>query len=191
MAAGWTVTTVDGAANISAFLSGGLSGAGIVMMDSGGNTGGGISGAELTAVSTNASFLNTFLGNGGGLFSQANGYGWLSPLLPTLHGTTNDSNTGLALTAAGNAAFPGLTNADLSAGPWHNGFNNVGALSVLAVGTGSDAAGVNVIIGSAGGSITNPEPPPVGAIPEPSTYALMLAGLGAIGWMSRRRCEKR
>jgi hypothetical protein len=25
------------------------------------------------------------------------------------------------------------------------------------------------------------------AIPEPSTYALMLAGLGTIGWLKRRR----
>ncbi len=28
---------------------------------------------------------------------------------------------------------------------------------------------------------------PVGAIPEPETYALMLAGLGLVGWMARRR----
>jgi PEP-CTERM motif len=27
----------------------------------------------------------------------------------------------------------------------------------------------------------------VPAIPEPSTYALMLGGLGAVGWMARRR----
>ena len=28
---------------------------------------------------------------------------------------------------------------------------------------------------------------PVGAIPEPETYALMLVGLGAIGFVARRR----
>ena len=30
-------------------------------------------------------------------------------------------------------------------------------------------------------------PPPVTAVPEPETYAMLLAGLGAIGWISRRR----
>lgn len=30
-------------------------------------------------------------------------------------------------------------------------------------------------------------PAPVAAIPEPSTYALMLAGLGLVGWMGRKR----
>jgi hypothetical protein len=185
VAAGWTVTTVDGAANIASFLQGGLSGAGIIMMDSGANVGGGLSTTEEAALASNASFINTFVGNGGALFSQANDYGWLSALIPTLT-VISFSDTGLALTADGNAAFPGLTNADLSAGPYHERFENLGSLSVLATGIAT-ASAFDVIIGSAGGSITNPEPPPVGTVPEPSTYALMLAGLGVVGWMSRRR----
>ena len=32
---------------------------------------------------------------------------------------------------------------------------------------------------------------PVAAIPEPGTYALMLAGLGAVGFVARRRSIKR
>ncbi len=32
-----------------------------------------------------------------------------------------------------------------------------------------------------------PPPPPVGAIPEPETYALMMAGLGLLSWVARRR----
>lgn len=31
------------------------------------------------------------------------------------------------------------------------------------------------------------EPPPVGAIPEPGTYAMMFAGLAAMGFVARRR----
>jgi fibronectin-binding autotransporter adhesin len=37
------------------------------------------------------------------------------------------------------------------------------------------------------GEVVNPEEPPVGAIPEPETYALMLAGLGMVAFVARRR----
>jgi PEP-CTERM motif len=37
------------------------------------------------------------------------------------------------------------------------------------------------------GAITSISTPPVPAIPEPSTYALMAIGLGAVAWASRRR----
>ena len=182
-AGGRTVVNLDGAAAINTFFSGvGVGSAGILMLDSGdGNVTGGLSADELTALTTNASAINSFVGSGGGLFSQANGYSWLSGLLPSLSVAT-DQETGLALTASGSAAFPGLNNADLSAGPYHQNFLNVGSIPVLATGIGS-VSRYNVIIGASGGSITNPVP----AIPEPSTYALMLAGLGVVGFMARRR----
>jgi len=183
---GWTIRYVDGADAIATFLQGGAAGAGLIMLDSGDNVTGGLSATENVALATNAGALNSFVGAGGGLFSQANGYDWLSALLPAV--TVNVlQTTGLALTPAGSAAFPGLTNADLSAGPYHENFTNIGSLPVLATGIGS-FSNLNVILGAASGSITDPGTGPVTpAIPEPSTYALMLAGLASLGWVASRR----
>jgi len=184
-AGGWTVQTVS-TANFATFFGagGGLANAGILMMDSGDNVFGGVDGSAFTSYAT---AINNFLGAGGGLFSQANGYQWVQTLVPTLTVTDQQNDTALTLTPAGSSAFPGLTNADLSAGPWHNYFTNVGAIPVLA--TAQDFTGTtrNLIIGSAAGTVTNPCPSGnCSPVPEPTSFLLLGAALATIGIAKRR-----
>jgi hypothetical protein len=184
---GWTFSSVP--VLTQATFTSALAGAGIIHLDSGGNIGGGLTSAEEAVLTANAAAINTFVANGGGLFSHANDYGWLSALVPGLT-ALNVGDVGLQLTPAGTAAFPGLTNADLSAGPWHNAFGNVGTIPVLATGVGS-FSGSPVIIGSAGGSITNPDP--IVAVPAPiagaGVPAVALLGLAG-AWFVRRRNQE-
>ena len=56
-------------------------------------------GSELAALTANATAINSFLGAGGALFSQANGYGFLSTLVPGLL-AEDEFQTGIALTPA-------------------------------------------------------------------------------------------
>ena len=181
-AAGWTAQFVNGVAAINTFLATGIGSAGIVMLDSGANVTGGIDAVESAAVTAGAVVLNNFLGTGGGLFTQANSLGFLSTLIPGINITTS-SGSGITLTAAGIAAFPGLTNADLSSGPYHAVFSNFGGLPVL--GIESNRPGGAVIIGASGGSITNPT-----VVPEPSTLGILGLGLAALGFIRRRRGAK-
>lgn len=164
--------------------------ASIIYIDSGTNVSGGISGAEQALLTANATAIDAFLGAGGGLFSHSHTYGWLTALIPGA-ASVNFSNTGLTLTPAGTANFPGLTNADLSSGPWHSYFTGFGAIPVLATGIGPGGAEVAVIIGGSGGTITQP---PTSGVPEPATWAMMLMGFGFIGGAmrySRRRTSVR
>jgi uncharacterized repeat protein (TIGR01451 family) len=82
---------------------------------------------------------------------STNAYLWLKTIIPgivvspTIGG---DFEPPITLTVAGATAFPMLTNADISAGPWHNWFGGyLGGLSVLA--EGRDDLGITrtVILG--------------------------------------------
>lgn len=174
---GWNFVNIDGTAAITDYFNGvgaiNINNTGIIMMDSGNNVTGGSSTSERAIFTTNAVTIDNFLGTGGGLFSQSNGYDWVTALLPTLN-IISGGGSGISLTAAGNAAFPGLVDSDLSAGPRHNRFGNTGSIPVLAV----DNSDIAVIIGSAGGSVTNPDPDPT-PVPVPATLALL--GIGLIG----------
>lgn len=175
---GWTIETVAVGGFATFFGAGGSLGTGILMMDSGINVGGGVDGSAFVPY---ASAIDTFLGSGGGLFSQANGYGWLSALIPGL-GAPGAFASGLSLTPSGTAAFPGLTDPDLSAGPFHNTFTGVGAIPVLAVYSGD--GGSPVIIGSSGGTIKDPDP--VG-VPDAGSFGLVYLVLGGLMVWFRRR----
>jgi len=179
---GWSFSNVDGDTDVTNFFNGtgtvNINNTSLIMMDSGQNVGGGSSVSERGLFTTNATVIDTFLGNGGGLFSRANGYGWVSALLPSLT-VLGGQSSGISLTAAGSSAFPSLTNADLSAGPYHNEFDNIGALTVLGVET---TTGDIVVIGSSGGSVSNPDP-----VPEPGMIAIFAIGLVGLGLARRKR----
>jgi hypothetical protein len=205
LGAGWSFFSVTSTTDITRFFDGtgvrNVNNTGIVYMPTvANNVDGGINDAQLVVVNGNGAVLNNFVAAGGGLFTQeqANstiGYGWLQSLIPGFtalgDNTTGIANSGqLQLTAAGSAAFPGLTNSDLSnATPWHAWFENYGALQVLAVGDGDRAGGFNdaVIIGGGVGAVlacgTQGQPPC--AVPEPAPLSLL--GLGVLGFLVARR----
>ncbi len=176
---GWTRNFVS-VANFGTFFgAGGNLGTGILMMDSGANVGGGVNGTNFDAHATK---IDQFLLAGGGLFSQANGYSWLSTLISGI--TVSPQNTGgissgMAMTAAGTAAFPGLTNQDLGTGPYHQSFSNFGSLTVLATGI-NNQSGLDVILGGRSGSITT-------QVPEPTSLALVGLALAGIAFSVKRK----
>lgn len=125
---------------------------------------------EGAALVSNATNIANFVASGGGLMSHGSGpvaYGWLSVLIPGIIESTV-CTTPATLTAAGMTAFPGLTNADISAGPCHSSFSgNLGSLQVLAV----DSVGRNFILGGGAGTIIGGGP----TVPVPTLSEWMLA----------------
>ncbi|HVE67863.1 MAG TPA: hypothetical protein VNB64_04710 [Solirubrobacteraceae bacterium] len=124
---------------------------------------GGCSGTENSVITANAGLLDQFVSSGGGLMSHGSCYEWVSALLPGLKTDGTGDSDDLYLTPEGASAFPGVTNADVNAGPWHNFFEgNFGGLQPLVRSnqvddsTGQDAT---VILGGGAVSIRPPPPP--------------------------------
>ena len=113
---------------------------------------------EGEAVAANAGRIDSFVNGGGGLMSHGTCYTWLSSLLPGLRTPETGGSDDLYLTAAGRSAFPGLSNTDVNAGPWHNHFEgNFGGLDFLVRSNSVNASNgrdAPVILGGARVSIT-------------------------------------
>lgn len=195
-AAGWTLVNISGSANIASYLAGNtvngvsLATTGIMAMASFNNSSGDLDAASMAAINAGAAAIANFVGGagnplaGGGLFSMAQSgtgaYGWLTTLIsgivPVDVGTGGISDP-INLTAAGMAAFPGLTNADLSSGPWHGHFQgNLGGLSVL-----GQSQGRAVIIGGGAGTIIGPTVPENGA-----SIGMLALALAAVAGLRRK-----
>lgn len=198
---GLSVSFFDTAAGINSFFTNLASGTvnPAILWLAGTDASNNLDSAEGAALTANAAAINNFVASGGGLMSHGSGsvaYGWLSALLPGVSNVSGCNSTGATLTAAGIAAFPGLSNAniDANAGPCHSHFTgNLGGLSVLA----TDGAGLNYIIGTGQGGLIQcgipgqpacPPPPGSngGAVPEPGTIMLLGSGLfGLAIWRKR------
>lgn len=174
---GKTVNYYDGAAAINQFFTdlaaGTVNPAMLWLAGTGASNN--LDSTEGAALTANATRISAFAASGGGVMAHGSGadaYGWLSALIPGLVETTTCS-TPATLTPAGIAAFPGLTNADISAGPCHSTFSgNLGSLQVLALESGN----LNVIIGGGAGTVIGGGPS-ASDIPTLSQWMLGLFGV--------------
>ena len=198
---GKTVLYIDGAAAISQFfvdLAAGTVNVNMMWM-AGTGAANDLVAAEGSALTADAIAINAFVGSGGGLMAHGSGptaYGWLFALLPGIVEAPVCTATGATLTAAGQAAFPGLSNNDINqnAGPCHSSFSgNFGGLQTLAL----DGNQRSYIIGGGSGTLIQcglpgqPPCPPTG-VPEPGSLPLvLLAALGlALPALRRARASK-
>lgn len=194
---GKTVSFIDTAASITQFfadLAAGTINPAVIWLP-GNGAANDLDAAEGAALTANASAINAFVASGGGLMAHGSGstaYGWLGALLPGLLEVGGCNSTGATLTAAGNAAFPGLANSnvDANAGPCHSHFaGNFGGLTTLAF-DGSNPR-LSYIIGGGSGTVIQcglPGQPPCSTnVPEPGTLPLLALAVLGLAAIKRRR----
>jgi hypothetical protein len=131
-------------------------------------------GTEGQALIDQAGVINQFVTDGGGLFSHGTCYAWLTSLLPSVTTVDGGSSDDLYRTAEGVAAFPGVSDADFNAGPWHNHFEgDFGGLQVLVRSSDiDDATGTDAAVVLGGGDVD--------IIPVPPTAPLAAACSNAV-----------
>jgi hypothetical protein len=150
--AGLTPVFVDGAAAIGSYLAGIAAGTNnpAILAFAGTGAANGLSAPEGAALTGNAVAIANFVNEGGGLLAHGSGtvaFGWLNTLLPGINFPALCNSGTLSLTAAGQAAFPGLTNTHIRAGPCHNHFTgNFGGLAVLAEDSGGPGGSKRAVI---------------------------------------------
>lgn len=131
------------------------------------------------------STINTIAGTGNDAAVSATGR--FSGYTVTLENTTPDSGFSVAAFINSGDCCAVVNPADALAAAQGSGFNTVSDGSIsLAYDLGTIAAGETASFSYAYNMSVVPVTPPP-PIPEPETYAMLLAGLGLIGFMGRRR----
>jgi len=131
----------------------------------------------------------SFLNAGGGLYAEAesnatgligteNPFGFLPFLVTSTAFQTAETNNTVTAFGAG----LGLVTADVNGNFSHNFFSSTGGLSPVDLFNGNP--NIPLTLAFRGQIDTGGVVP---GIPEPETYALMLAGLGVLGMVARRR----
>ena len=189
MQAGLSVTYYEGATAISQFFTDLANGAvnPAILWIAGTGASNDLDSGERTELTNNATRIRDFVASGGGLLAHGSGptaYGWLQTLIPTITEVSSGGSDDLVLTPTGMSFLPGLTNADINAGPWHSQFEgNLGGLQVLAqstVVTDSQGNPAAVIIGGRQAQLspTRATPAPLMGTPASTGLVLLLFGVG-------------
>ena len=133
------------------------------------------------------STINTIAGLGNDAAVSATGR--YSGYTVTLENTTPDSGFNVAAFIDSGNCCNAVNPADALAAAQGSGFNTVSDDSIsLAYDLGTIAAGETASFSYAYNMSVVPVTPPITpSIPEPETYAMLLAGLGLVGFMTRRR----